>query len=526
MSERKKAIIFARVSTKRQENEGLSLREIQLPQARKYAEKHGLDVVKEYVVGETGGAYKERKQFEEMVDFLRKNENIEDIISFRVDRLTRSFKDAVVIDELRISQNKRFHCIDERLVLHKDSPARDLTQWNVKVFVGQEYINRVKEDGNNTKYNKLERGELPWHPPFGYKHYQFEDKRKTVISVQPQAQIVRDIHVRYSTGSYSCQSLAKEINADYDTRLAKGQIQKILRDRFYIGIMTDKKTGKEYPHFYEKLVSDDVFEENQNILEGHSGKRQRYAGIPSIYRGLIRCKHCGCTITPEKKRKTQKNGNVHNYYYYHCTNGKKMHTTPIKYATEAELNDAIKRLLKTFNIPQDKLAEVQTALNESHASKNEFYEAKRKELVTKRKQLSNRKQNMYDLLADKCITPQVYNENNARYDEELSDLHRQEERLDEADKQFYITVGYLLAIFQHAERLFEVAEIDEKRQIIGLILSNLQLDDKKLSFNLKEPFATVLSHANGSLWLGRRDSNPRMTGPKPVALPLGHSPIH
>lgn len=26
-------------------------------------------------------------------------------------------------------------------------------------------------------------------------------------------------------------------------------------------------------------------------------------------------------------------------------------------------------------------------------------------------------------------------------------------------------------------------------------------------------------------WLGRRDSNPRMPGPKPGALPLGHSPI-
>lgn len=122
------------------------------------------------------------------------------------------------------------------------------------------------------------------------------------------------------------------------------------------------------------------------------------------------------------------------------------------------------------------------------------------------------------------ITPQVYNENNARYDEELSDLHRQEERLDEADKQFYITVGYLLAIFQHAERLFEVAKIDEKRQIIGLLLSNLQLEDKKLTFNLKEPFATVLSHANGSLWLGWRDSNPRMLGPEPSALPLGDTP--
>lgn len=26
-------------------------------------------------------------------------------------------------------------------------------------------------------------------------------------------------------------------------------------------------------------------------------------------------------------------------------------------------------------------------------------------------------------------------------------------------------------------------------------------------------------------WLGRRDSNPRMPGPKPGALPLGHSPL-
>ena len=28
-----------------------------------------------------------------------------------------------------------------------------------------------------------------------------------------------------------------------------------------------------------------------------------------------------------------------------------------------------------------------------------------------------------------------------------------------------------------------------------------------------------------SLWLGMRDSNPRMPGPEPGALPLGQSPI-
>ncbi len=30
---------------------------------------------------------------------------------------------------------------------------------------------------------------------------------------------------------------------------------------------------------------------------------------------------------------------------------------------------------------------------------------------------------------------------------------------------------------------------------------------------------------NEKLWLGRKDSNPRMAGPKPAALPLGDAPI-
>ena len=128
---------------------------------------------------------------------------------------------------------------------------------------------------------------------------------------------------------------------------------------------------------------------------------------------------------------------------------------------------------------------------------------------------------------EKCqwITPQVYNENNARYDEELSDLHRQEERLDEADKQFYITVGYLLAIFQHAERLFEVAEIDEKRQIIGLILSNLQLDDKKLHFQPKRTLCNTDFSVKRFFVAGDEGFEPPIPGPEPGALPLGQSPM-
>ena len=84
----------------------------------------------------------------------------------------------------------------------------------------------------------------------------------------------------------------------------------------------------------------------------------------------------------------------------------------------------------------------------------------------------------------------VYEENRHRYGGELNDVKRKIDRLDTADKEFYITASYLLRLFENAGKIYEVADEDEKRQIIGLISSNLELDNKNLDFNLKEPFAT------------------------------------
>ena len=190
-----KGIIFARVSTDRQEKEGLSLEEIQLPKMREYAKEKDIEVVAEYAIGETGGGYKERKKFNEMIEFLKKRKDVSEVIAFRVDRITRNFKDAVAMNDIMQQYDKHIHCIDENLVLHRDSPARDLSMWNMKVFIGQEYLNRVREDGNNTKYSKLEHGELPWGAPYGYEYKIVSEKPrvKTVAPKEPEATIVKRV---------------------------------------------------------------------------------------------------------------------------------------------------------------------------------------------------------------------------------------------------------------------------------------------------------------------------------------------
>ena len=66
-----KAVILARVSTLKQEKEGLSLKDIQLPELRDYAIKRDFEVVREFVFSESAD-YKIRKKFNEMIDFASK----------------------------------------------------------------------------------------------------------------------------------------------------------------------------------------------------------------------------------------------------------------------------------------------------------------------------------------------------------------------------------------------------------------------------------------------------------------------
>lgn len=74
-----------------------------------------------------------------------------------------------------------------------------------------------------------------------------------------------------------------------------------------------------------------------------------------------------------------------------------------------------------------------------------------------------------------------------RYAEELAEIEEQQQRLDDIDQGQYVTVEYLLSLFQHAADIFKVANSNEKRQILSMLLSNLYFDGENLTYTLKEP---------------------------------------
>jgi site-specific DNA recombinase len=59
----------------------------------------------------------------------------------------------------------------------------------------------------------------------------------------------------------------------------------------------------------------------------------------------------------------------------------------------------------------------------------------------------------------------------------------------------------------------------EKAKLLRLMFSNFSMDAVSVSATYRKPFDIIFQRAQLEKWSGRRDSNPRPSGPKPDALP-------
>jgi site-specific DNA recombinase len=489
-----KAVILARVSTMRQEKEGLSLKEIQLPVLRDYAKDKGLEVEQEFVFSESAD-YKIRKKFDEMVQYVKASKDVKIIIAYRVDRITRNFRDAVLIDDLRLNYDKEIHFVYDRLVIRKETLGRDIQDWDLKVFLAKQYLNRLKEDATNSAAYMLKNGLLPGKATYGYKNVIKENKKRWVEIEPFEAKVVKTMYEWYGSGCSSMPKVRARLKEELNIDFPMGVIDAILKNPFYCGSMLNK--GQEYPHVYECVISRELFDKVQQIKAGYNKTRYKYAGLPFIYRSLIKCGDCGCMISPERKR-----GHL---IYYRCTQYKGKHEAA--YVREEDLTEQFAELFKSFQIPQPVVEEITETLRQAHRDKTQFHDTTLNELQRDYKRLETRIETMYEDKLDGSITESFYNKKREEYRERQKELSVKISRLSIADDEYYLTSEYLLQLANRAYDLFVSSEVDEKRQLLKMVLQNIKLRGKKLDFELEKPFDKVFACSSLQLWLGNQDSN-------------------
>ncbi|NMB56763.1 hypothetical protein GYA19_02385 [Candidatus Beckwithbacteria bacterium] len=258
---------------------------------------------------------------------------------------------------------------------------------------------------------------------------------------------------------------------------------------------------KEYPHNYDRIITREIFDKVQEIKAGHHKKHFKYAGLPFLYRGLIKCAECGCLITPEKK--TKKSGKT--YHYYHCTQYNGKHGA--EWLREEELTKQLSQAFESLKMPQKVVDDIVETLKATHKDKSEFHKNLLERYNAEYQKYEDRIEKMYEDKLDGSITESFYDKKRKEYRAKQKDVNKQLAKLHFADEEYYITSEYLLKLASKARELFESSELQEKRLFLKLTLQNLELEGKKVRFDYQKPFDVIANYASRQLWLPDQDSD-------------------
>lgn len=490
-----KAIILARVSDKKQDSN-----EAQVSRVSDYIKQKGLENWKTYEIEESS-TRGDRKRFQEVIKAIEKSKEPIALVVDTVDRLQRSFKESVLLDDLRKAGKIEIHFYRESLVLHKDSNSSDLLRWDMAVMFARSYVLQLSDNVKRKIDQKIKNKEWIGQAPLGYKNITLPDGGKDVVPDEDRAHHIKKMFELYATGEYAMKELSKlmyelGLRSVKNFRVSTSQVGNILRNPFYYGEMRIKEIL--HPHKHQPLVSKPLFDKVQEVINGYNRQNFKRTNKPYIFRGLIKCAHCGCSITPEKQK---------DYIYYHCTNFHGNCPNKKTWIREEDLLIQIQGLFQSLKLNPDDIEVIKNEMRIAHESERQYYEQNLTAIKRQLGQIDARLKIMYNDRLDGRLTTIEYDELVKTYKEEQQDLLLQYNEHSEADKNFYITANKVLDLSQRAWELFQNSEPKEKTQLVGFLLQNLSLQERNLLFEVKSPFSGIIEYAKTKDWLRDQDSN-------------------
>ncbi len=390
----------------------------------------------------------------------------------------------------------------EGLILNLKSNSSDILRWDMGVMFARSYVLQLSDNIKRSKEQAAKRGIWMGLAPTGYMHGVNEKGEKTIIPDPDRAPFVLRLFEMYATGNHSLQTL-KEAAIKMGLRTKKGeplaisQINKILKKPFYCGMMDTKYGVVE--HAYETLISKDLFQQVQNVINGYHKTPHKIAIKPFVFKGLITCANCGCVVTPEIQKKR--------YIYYSCTNAKKI--CKRMYVKEEKLVEILSGYLDQIALSQKQIEAVTKYLKEIHETESHFHTESLSSLQRERDKIQKRLSQIYDDKLDGVIDEKLYLEKVREYKTRQFEIADEMKNHEKADQNFYVTANMVLNLAARAKEIFLSSEVDEKRQLLSLVFQNLQLRGVNLSVSVQEPFLTMLDCKDHPMSWRWRESNSR-----------------
>ncbi len=490
------AVLYARVSSKEQEEEGFSV-PAQLKLLREHAQRKELQVAREFTDAETA-KQAGRTGFNEMLAYLKENSQVRYLLCEKTDRLSRNFRDIAILDDLMNSRDLMIVLVKENAELSKESRSHEKFIFGIKALMAKNYIDNLSEEVRKGQGEKAAQGQYPSIAPIGYKNNLITHR---IEPEEKEAPAVKQLYELHATGRYSLRQLrqiAQEAGLAgrrSKRQLSKSEVERILKNPIYYGMFRWK--GKIWPGIHEPIISKELFDRVQAVFVAQNRAKTERHRFP--FGEVMRCSRCGCRITAGiAKRK---------YVYYRCTEfrGKCGQC----YVPERVLEPKMREIAEAVLIPEVRFEWIKELLRQSHKDEQAYHDAQLKSLNARYEQIQRRVDQIYLDKLDGKIPTELWEQKSTEWRKEQDEIRTQLGRHQNANQSYMEKGIEILELTQRLVSLYIAALPDEKQEILKFLLWNCTLKDTTPTPVYRKPFSWLVELNQMQEWRGRRDLNPR-----------------
>lgn len=359
-----KALIYCRVSSKRQKDQGSGL-DSQEHRCRMHALSKGYQVEQVFPDDITGtGDFMKRPGMVALIDYLEKNNNIDYIIVF--DDLKRFARQTLTHLTLRMTL-KRYNATVECLNYNFDETPEGEFVETLFAAQGQLEAEQSKRQTRQKMKARMEKGYWAFFRPVGYKYTDGDGGGRVLVRDEPVAAIVTEALEGFASGRFESKAQVRHFLESFPEfpkgssgRVHPQRVERMLTQVLYSGHLKSDEWGISLRKAnHEPLITLETFQKIQDRIEQKAYKPTRSdlnADFP--LRSSVVCGDCERPLTAC----WSKGRNKRHPYYYCVTKGCESRSKSIR---RDVIEGEFETLLKSLT-PSMALIGIATAMFKKH----------------------------------------------------------------------------------------------------------------------------------------------------------------
>ena len=519
----KRAVIYARVSTQRQADDGVSM-DSQIEQC--HVKAAALGVVVDQVFRDDGvsGRTDNRSGFQSALAYCAANQ-VSHFICWSTSRFGRNLQEALKnVNQLREWGTKPAY-------VHQDIDLDTDQGWMLAVVTGmmdEMHSRNVAKDTLRSMISASRDGYwVGGTPPFGYKAVKI-GKRSKLVPHESNADIVRMMFRLVLEERLGAQAIALRLNAERMLRdgktWGKTSVTFVLKNKSYMGVRLfnqvkkktrEAKAAEEVVQVdsHPPLVSKDDFERAQTMMQDRMPQHKGGTNKATFaFTGLVFCGICGGQL--QMTSGTSRNGDQHSYYTCMAHRAGRprclLKAAPAALFDDWMVGEIVDKLL-TPEVMQEVIGEIQ---GHSHSWADER-SARRKVLVRDLRDKESRRGNLFELLETQGKNAPNLGDLSGRLHELSADIQEIQRQLTILETQkgpdySQMTFDPQIAADMMRERIANCPDKRQLRGMLGTFVHQILVSNHRITVEYREdallrgPQTTVHS---GVIWLLDLGSN-------------------